>query len=99
MAESSEWPTGAIISGIVDYMGNWEECLMVSSQNLKGQYCLAYGTYHFPYNPESVYGTSVDYFPKEEASAWDTLQMVKDYLSTVRSSFANLVVFDKCRVQ
>lgn len=77
MAESTAWPPGEIMAGVHEYMGNWEECLMVSSMQIKGQYCLVRGVFHFAPNPASTYGISVQYHSNEEASAWDTLQMVR----------------------
>lgn len=79
--ESSEWPYVGLFSGKVDHWGNYDECLMVSSHGLRGQYCLAEAAFDFPANSASVYGTSVAYQPDEEASVWDTLQMVRKYRS------------------
>lgn len=71
--ESSEWPSVGIFSGMVNHFGNYDECLTVSMQGMKGQYCLAQAMYDYPgYSSTS----ELEEVPNEALSVWDAMLMV-----------------------
>ncbi|KAK7604565.1 hypothetical protein V9T40_005751 [Parthenolecanium corni] len=72
--ESTQWPSVGVFAGTVDHFGNFDECLVISSHGVKGQYCLARGKYSiidsskFPREPiltEKVH---------QEASVWSAIE-------------------------
>ncbi|XKL64038.1 hypothetical protein PGB90_004124 [Kerria lacca] len=74
LLESSDWPSVGIYSGMLDHLGNWDECVLISSYNIKGQYCLAQAKYtltdislHKPINITDK--------PSEESSVWSAIEM------------------------
>lgn len=73
--ESAEWPTTAIYAGQVFTLGNWRECLRISSYDITGKYCLVEANYNFDYakykNDESLN------WPDERASVWNAIENVK----------------------
>ncbi|XP_065224461.1 nose resistant to fluoxetine protein 6-like isoform X3 [Planococcus citri] len=71
MMESSEWPLAGILSGTVDFMGNYDECLAISSYNIYGRYCLAKVAYHYSDTVQSV----VLQEPDQRISAWNALTL------------------------
>ncbi|XP_065204696.1 nose resistant to fluoxetine protein 6-like [Planococcus citri] len=71
MKESSEWPLGGILSGTVNYMGNYDECLDISSHGVKGQYCLVEVIYNFPH----VLQHEIVEKPDGMISAWEVITM------------------------
>ncbi|XP_065224459.1 nose resistant to fluoxetine protein 6-like isoform X1 [Planococcus citri] len=71
MMESSEWPLAGILSGTVDFMGNYDECLAISSYNIYGRYCLAKVAYHYSDNVQSVALQE----PDQRISAWNALTL------------------------
>ena len=70
--ESSEWPSVGIFSGTRYHLGNFDECTKISAYNIRGQYCLAEATYHYP---DTLQNEVVEE-PDEKISAWDALTMV-----------------------
>ncbi|XP_065201228.1 nose resistant to fluoxetine protein 6-like [Planococcus citri] len=71
MMESSEWPSVGIFSGMVAHLGNYDECLKISSYGVKGQYCLAEVDYDYP----DVSLSELVEVPDEKRSAWEALTM------------------------
>ncbi|XP_065206402.1 O-acyltransferase like protein-like isoform X2 [Planococcus citri] len=71
MMESSEWPSVGIFSGTGAHLGNFEECLTISSYNIKGQYCLADAIYDYP----DILQNELVEVPDERISAWEAVLM------------------------
>lgn len=97
MLESSQWPRVGIFAGITYHLGNYDECLMVTSHTFQGQYCLAEGTYDFN-NVESNHDLLQPVeWPTENLSAWEAIKMVSYFLYhcfikikvTLKKIFAN----------
>lgn len=72
--ESSEWPSVGIFSGMVDHLGNYDECLSISEYGIEGQYCLAQTKYDYPDDP--AYHKQPVEKPNPKASVWEALIMV-----------------------
>lgn len=71
--ESSQWPSMGLFAGTVDSMGSYDECLMVSSHGIRGQYCLAQASYNYS---EVLDSTDIQEFPNEESSVWKNILAV-----------------------
>lgn len=64
--ESSEWPSVGIYAGTVHHLGNWHECMSVSYENIRGQYCIVEVEYDFQSADAS----------KQDDSVWNALKRV-----------------------
>ncbi|XP_065222003.1 nose resistant to fluoxetine protein 6-like [Planococcus citri] len=71
MMESSEWPLAGIFSGTVDYLGNYDQCLAISSYSIKGRYCLAKVAYSYSDTAQSEALEELDH----RISAWNALSI------------------------
>ena len=75
--ESSQWPYVGIFSGMLEHMGNFDECLWVNSHGVKGQYCLAKATYDHQADPTAARMVSGELDLADETKpAWSALKMV-----------------------
>lgn len=79
MLESSEWPSVGLFSGRLDHLGNYDECLSISSHEIKGQYCLAQVIYN-DLDEHPDFGKNPVQDPDQKISVWEALAMVKCYL-------------------
>ena len=77
MLESSQWPFTGIFSGMLDHLGNYDECLWVNSHGVKGQYCLVQATYNYEVDkiPTRKISGSLELID-EMKSVWSILKMV-----------------------
>ncbi|XP_065222006.1 uncharacterized protein LOC135846697 [Planococcus citri] len=71
MMESSEWPLAGIFSGKVDHLGNYDQCLAISSYSIKGRYCLAKVAFNYSDTAQSEALEELD----QRISAWNALSM------------------------
>ncbi|XP_065211070.1 uncharacterized protein LOC135839121 [Planococcus citri] len=71
MLESSEWPLVGILYGLVNHMGNYDECLSISSYGIDGQYCLVEAMYNYP---DALHSEVVEN-PDEKISSWEVVSM------------------------
>ena len=84
MLESSQWPEVGLFAGMTYHLGNFDECLMISAHEIRGQYCLVEGAYNLfdkGYNQDNI--ETVVEWPKDELSAWSALHMVSLRIFTV----------------
>ncbi|XP_065211272.1 O-acyltransferase like protein-like isoform X2 [Planococcus citri] len=72
MMESSEWPLVGILSGKVDHMGNYDECLAISSYGIGGRYCLAKVEYHYS---DTAARSELVQEPDKRNSVWNTVNI------------------------
>lgn len=79
MHESSEWPSVGLFSGTTNHLGNWDECMMISSNSIKGKYCLVEGTYRFDKLINDRLQHEAVEWPGDELSVWEILKMVSTY--------------------
>ena len=78
MLESSQWPSVGIFSGMLDHLGNYDECLWINTEFVKGQYCLTQAIYDYEINDESVRKIQGQLdFADETKPAWNALKMVR----------------------
>lgn len=74
--ESTQWPSVGVFAGTVDHFGNFDECLVISSHGVKGQYCLARGKYSIidssKFHREPILTEKVH----QEASVWSAIESV-----------------------
>lgn len=77
--ESSDWPSVGLFGGTLDHLGNWEECMMISSRGVKGQYCLVQAKYTVSnrlMNRTVIESRKPDGKPDENDSTWNAIEWV-----------------------
>lgn len=74
--ESTQWPSFGVFSGTVDHLGNFDECLLISSHGVKGQYCLARGIYNIIDSAKYPREPSVVEKVHPESSVWSAIESV-----------------------
>lgn len=72
--ESSEWPSVGLFSGRTTHLGDYDECLSISSHGIKGQYCLPEITYDYVHDPTHIKNAVEN--PPQDVSVWEAITMV-----------------------
>lgn len=78
--ESSQWPASGLFAGTLDHLGNFDECLSISSRGIKGQYCVV----RAKYTPQEELVNRATYVKAEKAdddsSVWNAVEMVNEII-------------------